>query len=134
MRRGPVSERRARRDSGALLLSYIIVMPAFLASLMFIAQASLWYLARSAALAAARQGVDAARVPGSSRAAGQTAALQFAQGSASGFLLNPAASAAGSTATTITITVSGQSPSIVPGIPVNVTQVVQAPVERFTTP
>ncbi|HEY5015293.1 MAG TPA: pilus assembly protein [Streptosporangiaceae bacterium] len=134
MRRGPDSERLSRRDSGALLLSYIIVMPAFLASLMFIAQASLWYLARSAALAAARQGVDAARVPGSSTSAGQNAALQFAQRSASGFLLNPGTSANGSTATTITITVSGRAPTIVPGMLLNVTQVAQAPVERFTTP
>ncbi|HUZ22390.1 MAG TPA: TadE/TadG family type IV pilus assembly protein [Streptosporangiaceae bacterium] len=134
MRRGSASERPSRRDSGALILSYVIVMPVFLTALMFIAQASLWFLARSAALAAARQGVDAARIPGSSTAAGQAAALQFAQRSASGFLLSPGASAAGSTATTITITVRGQAPSIVPGIPIDVTQVAQAPVERFTTP
>jgi Flp pilus assembly protein TadG len=122
------------RDSGALTLSYVIIVPVFLLALMVITQAAMWYLARSAALAAARQGVDAARVQGSSPGAGATAALAFAQRSASGYLLGPAASSGGSTAATIVITVTGSVPSLVPGVPITVSQVAQAPVERFTTP
>ena len=127
---------RGRRgsDAGALTLSYVIIVPVFLLSLMVIAQASMWYLARSAALAAARQGVDAARVQGAPAGAGTTAALSFAQTSAAGYLLSPAATAGGSSATTIVITVTGRVPSLVPGVPITVSQAAQAPVERFTTP
>ena len=50
-----------RGDRGALTLSYVVIVPVFLLVVMAIAQTSLWYLARQAALAAARQGADAAR-------------------------------------------------------------------------
>lgn len=124
----------AGRETGAMTLSYVIIVPVFLAAIMVIAQAAVWYLARSAALAAARQGVDAARILNSSTAAGRSAAVRFAHSSAPGYLLGPAASSQGSTASTIVITVSGRVPSIVPGLPIDVSQVAQAPVERFTTP
>lgn len=123
-----------RRDRGALTLSYVIVVPVFLLALMIITQLAMWYLARNAALAAARQGVDAARVQPVSTAAGVTAAVRFARASASGYLLGPRATPAGSSATTIVITVTGRVPSLVPGLPITVTQVAHAPVERFTTP
>ena len=126
--------RPGRRDTGALILGYVIVVPAFLLAMMVVTQAALWYLARSAALAAARQGVDAARVMHSTPAAGRTAARDFAQRSASGYLLGPSASTVGSTATTIKITVSGHVPSLVPGVPIRISQVAEGPVERFTAP
>jgi hypothetical protein len=122
------------RDTGALILGYVIVVPAFLLAMMVVTQAALWYLARSAALAAARQGVDAARVMHSTPAAGRTAAADFAQRSASGYLLGPSASTAGSTGTTIKITVSGHVPSLVPGLPIRISQVAEGAVERFTEP
>ena len=73
-------------------------------------------------------------VTAASAGAGPAAALTFAQTSASGYLLSPAASAGGSSATTIVVTVTGSVPSLVPGVPIRVSQVAQAPVERFTTP
>ena len=73
----------AERERGALLLSYVIIVPVFLLMIMFIVQASMWFLARSAALAAARQGVDAARVPHGTLAGGVAAAESFARSSAS---------------------------------------------------
>ncbi|HEY1619395.1 MAG TPA: pilus assembly protein [Streptosporangiaceae bacterium] len=115
-----------------MTLSYVIIVPVFMAAIMVIAQAAVWYLAKSAALAAARQGVDAARVPHSSVAAGVRAARGFAESSAPGFLLNPRASGTGGN--TIVITVTGKVPSLVPGLPINVSQDAQAPRERFTTP
>jgi hypothetical protein len=131
---GRPGARAGRRDTGALILGYVIVVPAFLLAMMVVTQAALWYLARSAALAAARQGVDAARVMHSTPAAGRTAARDFAQRSASGYLLGPSASTVGSTATTIKITVSGHVPSLVPGVPIRISQVAEGPVERFTAP
>jgi hypothetical protein len=122
-----------RRDDGALTLSYVMAVPVFLAGLMLIAQASVWYLARDAALAAARQGADVARTAqaGAGAGAGTAAAVAFARQAAPGFLLAPEASAAGSSAAAIKITVTGRVPSLVPGLALNVSEVVLAPVERF---
>jgi Flp pilus assembly protein TadG len=121
-------------DAGALTLSYVIIVPVFLMAVMVIAQASLWFLARQAALAAARQGADAARVSGALPGAGTSAALAFARSAASGYLLSPSATGVGSTAATVEIRVSGQVPSVVPGVVVRVTEAVQAPVEKFAAP
>jgi Flp pilus assembly protein TadG len=121
-------------DAGALTLSYVIIVPVFLMAVMVIAQASLWFLARQAALAAARQGANAARISGAQPGSGPSAALTFARSDASGYLLGPTATAAGSTAATIQIRVTGQVPSIVPGLVVRVTEAAQAPVEKFAAP
>lgn len=125
--------RASRRDAGALTLSYVIIVPAFLLAMAIIAQSAMWYLARSAALAAARQGVDAARVQPVSLNAGVIAADNFARRSASGYLQNPSAHPR-RTATTVEITVTGTVPSLVPGLPISVSEAAAAPVERFTTP
>jgi TadE-like protein len=125
---------RGHRDDGALILSYVIVVPVFMLAVMVIIQGALWYLAREAALAAARQGVDAERVPGAAAEAGPRAALAFARNDASGYLLGPAATDLGSTPTTIQIKVTGHVPTFVPGLAINITQVVRAPVEKFVAP
>ncbi|HXP22071.1 MAG TPA: TadE/TadG family type IV pilus assembly protein [Streptosporangiaceae bacterium] len=123
-----------RDDRGALTLSYVIIMPVFLLALMLIVQASVYYLAREAALAAARQGADIARVRGASTTAGTSAALRFVRSAASGYLLSPSASAQGSTARTVVITVSGRVPAIFPGLGIDLSQSARVPVEKFTIP
>ena len=126
--------RPARADAGALILSYVIIVPVFLLTLMVITQAAMWFLARSAALAAARQGVDAARVEPVSLPAGTREARLFARQAAHGYLQVTGVDSSASTATTIVISVTGRVPSIVLGLPITVTQVAEAPVERFTAP
>jgi Flp pilus assembly protein TadG len=123
-----------RADAGALTLSYVIIVPVFLAGLMVIVQASVWYLAREAALAAARQGADAARVLDAAPGTGPRTAVAFARSAAAGYLLRPAASAAGSTPGTIEVTVTGTVPSLIPGLTLTVSQAAQAPAEKFTEP
>jgi Flp pilus assembly protein TadG len=135
--RGPGLRRLARRDDGALVLTYVIIVPVFMLVIMVIIQGALWYLAREAALAAARQGVDAARLPGAGPGAGTQAALAFARNDASGYLLGPSAAAAtgaGNATPTIQITVTGHVPTFVPGLVINISQAVQAPVEKFVAP
>ena len=136
--RGPGLRRLARRDDGALVLTYVIIVPVFMLVIMVIIQGALWYLAREAALAAARQGVDAARLPGAGPGAGTQAALAFARNDASGYLLGPSAAAAatgaGNATATIQITVTGHVPTFVPGLVINISQAVQAPVEKFVAP
>lgn len=120
-----------RDDGGALTLSYVVVLPVVFLFLMSVIQASFWFLARDAALAAARQGADAARAVGSSLTAGQSTALGFARQAGSGYLMNPSAAVRHSNATTISVTVAGRVPSFVPGLTVRVSETVQAPVEEF---
>ena len=120
-----------RADCGALTLSYVAVLPFVLLVIMVAIQTSLWFLARDAALAAARQGADAGRTLDASRSAGPAAALAFARQAGQGYLENPVASAAGSTSSTVSITVSGRVPSFVPGLVVQVTETVQVPAEEF---
>jgi Flp pilus assembly protein TadG len=128
------------RDAGALILSYLIVVPVFMLAVMVIVQSALWYLAREAALAAARQGVDAARIPGAASGAGTQAALAFVRNDASGYLLGAAASMAGpsgggaGTSPTIQVTVTGHIPTFVPGLVINVSQAAEAPAETFVAP
>lgn len=118
-------------DVGALTLSYIVVLPVFLASIMTIVQASAWYLARQAALAAARHGADVARTANPPPGTGAQSAIDFATSAAPGFLLRPHASVRVSANHTVTVTVTGQAPSLVPGLPIHISEVVTAPVERF---
>jgi Flp pilus assembly protein TadG len=128
------SRKHGDSERGALILSYVIVVPIFLAALMFVVQGALWYLASEAALAAARQGVDAARVLHAPAGAGTSAALSFARSAASGYLLAPQATAAGSSPRTALMTVSGKVPELVPGLKIHVSEQAQAPMEKFTTP
>jgi len=120
-----------RDDRGAQTLSYVVILPLVFLLIMAMIQASLWFLARSAALAAARRGADAARTFEASRVSGPAAALAFAHQVGQGYLADPQATAAGSTGTTISITVSGQVPSFMPGLVMDVSETVRAPAETF---
>jgi hypothetical protein len=127
-----VRRRSGPQDRGSLTLSYVIIVPVVLLALMVFTQAALWYLAREAALTAARQGAAAARVQHAPPGAGPRAALAFARAAGAGYLTDPGASAGGSSAETVQITVTGRAPSFVPGLAVSVSQTARAPVERFT--
>lgn len=119
------------RDAGALTLSYVAVLPFVFFLVMVLIQASFWFLARNAALAAARQGADAARALHAPGTAGSAAALAFARQAGQGYLVDPQVTASGSTSTTISITVRGRVPSFIPGLVVTVAETVQAPAEAF---
>jgi Flp pilus assembly protein TadG len=121
---------RVRGDAGALTLSYVIVFPAILFTIMLIAQASLYYMAHNLALVAARQGADVAREYNSTDAAGQSAALALINADGSG-MLERAGAVATRTGTTVTVTVSGTAWSVLPLLPVSVNETVKEPIERF---
>jgi Flp pilus assembly protein TadG len=122
---------RLNQDSGAITLSYVIIVPVFLLAILVVVQASVLYLARQTALAAARHGADVARTSKTPPDAGAAAAVAFARSAGPGFLSSVSASSHGSTRTTVKITVSGQAPSLIPGKAFPITEVVTAPVERF---
>jgi len=131
LRGRPPARSAGNADRGALSLSYVIVLPFVFILLLAMVQASLWWLGRDAALAAARQGADAARQLDAARSAGPAAAIAFARQAGNGYLFDPAASLTGSTATTVAVTVTAQVSSLVPGLPIHVAETAQAPVEEF---
>jgi Flp pilus assembly protein TadG len=114
-----------------LTLSYVIIVPVFLIGIMTVVQASIWYLAKDSVLAAARHGADVARTSQPPPGDGAQAAISFAKSSTSTFLSQVKASTNGTTRAMVRITVTARIPSLVPGLPIRVSEVVTAPVERF---
>jgi len=122
-----------RGDGGTLsVVAYAITFPVVLVLLMAIMQTATWYAARNAAITAAQQGVDTARAVGGTLASGESAACQYAAQAAAGILRSPACTGAGGV--TVSITVCGNAPSLLPGFPVRACAGQQGPRERFTTP
>jgi len=119
-----------RSDTGALTLSYVIVFPAILLAILVIVQASLYYMAHTVALAAARRGADVACEYDSTNGAGATAALALIAQDGSGLLAGQQAVAT-RTGTTVQVTVAGQAWSVLPGLPDSVSETVQQPIEQF---
>jgi hypothetical protein len=111
----------------------VIFLPALLFAVLVICQGVLFYMARQSALAAARQGVEAARVLNAPPGAGPQAALQLIRTAAPGWLTHPAAAAG--LGRTVQVTVTGGVLSLIPipGLQIHITETVQAPAERFTT-
>ncbi len=123
----------SQSERGSASLEIAILGPALLLMIFAVIQAGLWFYARNLALAAAQEGVDAARGYQASSDAGLTRAQAFLQRAAGDSLRDTTISAAGSTSTTVRIEVHGRCLSVLPGLPgLPVHQSAQGPVERFT--
>lgn len=105
-----------------------VLMPALLFWIMLIVQFGLWYHAKQVADAAAAEAVDAAQAPGATEADGHAAALVVLD--AAGNLGAPEV-AVERGLESVTATVRGASPRLVPGFSWSVTGHAEAPVERF---
>jgi len=110
----------------AAVIAFTVILPLLAA----VFQAALWFAARDAALSAARQGAETA-AQGGTLDGGLAAACQYARTAAAGILRGPACT--GTAGNTVTITVTGAAPVIVPLFPAQVTEQAQEPAERFTT-
>lgn len=119
---------------GSVSLEIAVLGPALLLLVFSIVQAGLWFYARSLALAAAQEGVNAGRTYGADPGAGVVRAKAFLEEQAGDSLTNTTATSVGSTPTFIRIQVTGRSLSVLPGVPgIEVTQSATGTVERFTT-
>ncbi len=115
-------------------LEIAILGPAILLLTFTIVQAGLWFYARSLALAAAQEGVNAGRAYGAPPHAGAARARAFITEQAGDSLTAASVTSAGSTVTTVRIQVTGRSLSVLPGIPgLAINQAAQASRERFIT-
>lgn len=125
--------RRRQPETGSASLEIAILGPVLLLITFAVVQAGLWFYARSLALAAAQEGVAAARSYQASTDAGVARAYSFLDRSAGDSVLNTTVSAAGTTAITVRIEVRGRALSVLPGVPgPPVRQAAEGPVERFT--
>lgn len=124
-----------RPDRGSATLETVVLFPAVLLVTFALIQGALYYHARTVALAAATDGLTAARVRAGRADDGRRVALAFV-GRAGGDDVLPGAQAVSQrTVTLATVTVSGRTLSLVPGLPGwPVSQTASGPVERFTSP
>jgi Flp pilus assembly protein TadG len=128
----PAEPQRRRDERGALAIEMVLLMIG-LFTLMFLGlQAGLYYHARSVAIAAAQEGAREAGSQHGSQASGVAAAQQFlSQAGGPGVIVNTNVTGSRS-ATTATVTVTGVSMSVIPGVEVQINQSASVPVERLT--
>src|SRR5947207_15413519 len=104
----------SHRDRGSVSLEIAILGPALLLLIFSIVQAGLWFYARSLALAAAQEGVTAARSYEGNPNSGVSRAQSFLADQAGDSLTETTVSSAGSTPTRIRIQVTGRALSLLP--------------------
>ncbi len=106
-----------------------IIAPAVLLLIAVILQAGLWFHARDVAGHAAARGAVAASAEHADDAAGQVAATAFL--TQVGSLRSPGVTVQRGPAT-VTVTVTGTSPTLVPGLPLpSITRTSTSPIERW---
>jgi Flp pilus assembly protein TadG len=108
-----------------------ILFPAVLFWLMLIVQYGLWWHAKQVADAAAAEGAAAARVPTGTEDDGTTAATAFLAEAGN---LDTVEVTVDRAPMTVTVTVTGNAPQLVPGFAWSVTATAAVPVEQFLDP
>jgi hypothetical protein len=131
-RHGPATRFARRRGRAAeraiATIEMAILTPVMLLLVTISTQAELWQEADHVALAAAESGVAAGAEVGGSPDSAKGEALSAASQMGSGVLISPGASVTESGGL-VTVTVTGQSEQLVPGIPVSVSASASAPLE-----
>ncbi|MFF3950539.1 TadE family protein [Streptomyces sp. NPDC001902] len=126
---------RLRGDRGETSIQMAVVFPFVIVLTLAVVQAGMWFHARNIALAAAREGVTAARTYQADDADGAARAREVLGRIAGDSLRGPAVSTAGSGAESVRVTVTGTAPSLLPGTRgLRVTQSATGPREQWTTP
>lgn len=131
---GRLARLRGDAERGSASLELAVLFPAVLLLVFGIVQYGLWFHARSLALAAAQEGVTAARTYTADPTAGPDRAHAFLAAHA-GDLLTDITITTDTTPVQVRVQVTGRSLAVLPGVTgPSVSQAAQAPVERFTTP
>jgi len=120
-------------DRGSATLEIIVLFPAVLLATFGLVQGALYYHARDVVLAAAAEGLTAARSRNGSIEEGRRAAASFLRRAGGDAVVGSPTVTANRTTRTARVTVSGHALSLVPGLPGwLVSQTASGPVERFT--
>ncbi|NED96857.1 pilus assembly protein [Phytoactinopolyspora alkaliphila] len=120
------------RERGSIALEQVIIWPVVIATIVAIIQGALWFHARNVALSAAQEGARAASVE--TRGDGAAHAKAFIAAAGGTKVMTGANVSQHDTGTTVTVTVSGSAPSLVPGMAgPSFSQSSTAPLKRWTT-
>ena len=125
-------QRRTRNERGSVAIQMVFVLPALFAVMFLGVQASLYYHARSVALAAAEEGAREAAGQTGSQTSGVAVARAFLQDAGGADVMTDTNVAGTRSAITATVTVTGTTLSVIPGWHGTVTQRASMPVERIT--
>lgn len=126
-----MSPGRVAAERGSSAVQSAILFPIVLLLVFGIIQGALWYHARHIALGAAQEGARAASAENG--AGGEQRAREFVSQLAGGTLIRDLNVIGTATGETVTITVVGNAPSLVPGVSgLTVQQSATAPIEQFT--
>jgi TadE-like protein len=106
----------------------VVVVPILMTVLLTVLQIAIWYYGQSVATAAAQHGLDAARVPSGTAAAGEATVEQFVD-QVGGLDISGVQVARSTDA--VSVTVQGEVQSLVPFFAVPVSVTLDAPVERI---
>jgi hypothetical protein len=121
---------RRRRDEGSASVAVAITFPAVGLLFLALAQAVMVSVARDVALAAAEEGLRIARAQHGTAAQGRTAAEAFARHEP--VLQAPAVAVSGTA--NIAVRVTGEAPSVLPGVHIDISRTARGVRETFTTP
>ncbi len=126
----PPNRERCRGDSGSASTEVVIAMPALLLLVLASVHVGLWYHARHIASAASEEGARAARYAGSTDTDGETKANQFIDQLGPNVMLGRQITVT-RTATSVTVTVAGHSPAVIPGLTMDLSASTTSPLETF---
>lgn len=119
-------------DGGVATLEISILMSAVLLVVFALIQGGFWYHARTVALGAAEEAVRAERYDGSGGGGAQVAMDFITRVGGDRVLQAPGVNVQRSPLQ-VSVTVTGRSMQLVPGLTIEVSQTAAGPVERFTS-
>ena len=125
-------QRRTRDERGSVAIQMVFVLPALFAVMFLGVQASLYYHARSVALAAAEEGAREAAGQTGSQDSGVAVAKTFLQDAGGADVMTDTNVTGTRSTITATVTVTGTTLSVIPGWKGTVSQRASMPVERIT--
>lgn len=122
-----------RRERGAIALESVIIWPTIIAAIVALIQGALWFHAQNVAQAAAQEGARAASAE--VRADGAARAATFINDAGGQAVMTIQSIKQSDTAATVTVTVTGRAPSVIPGMPgPRLARSSTAPLKRWTAP
>lgn len=128
----PCRPRFARGQRGSVTLETVVLWPAVFLLIFGIVQAGIWYHARNVALTAAHEGARAGSIGDGSDGAARAA--EFVADTTSPGLLRVDAITQDVGGGAVTVTVVGESTTLIPGWTIDVTQSSTAPIRRWSDP